>query len=99
MSELTRTSVTDMATVMSAWFPLPVLIGSSPTTRSATLPLEAAAAPFASGVPTVSRGEVCAGGLHEPNDSGAACVRFGLVQGVKAGTRDANRGVAPLTRG
>ena len=72
---LQRTSVTEDVSVTS---PL--------DTRSFTKPVELAAAPFASGVPTPSVEEVWAGGLQEPNESGGAWTRFGLVQAAWAGT-------------
>jgi hypothetical protein len=41
-----------------------------------------AAAPFASGLPTVMLVEDWLGGLHEGNASGGPCVRFGATHGV-----------------
>ena len=38
--------------------------------------------PFASGVPSVSRPELCVGGLHDGKASGEPCVLFGAAQGV-----------------
>jgi len=49
-------------------------------TLSVALPMKFAAAPLASGVPTVTFNEAWMGGAQEPNASGAPCVRFGLVQ-------------------
>ena len=45
-------------------------------------PTEPAAAPFASGVPTVTFGENCDGGLHEPKASGGPCSRLGDSHGL-----------------
>jgi hypothetical protein len=58
-----------------------------------------AAAPFASGEPTVMAVDDCTGGLHDGNASGGPCVRFGAAQALYAGTMDAAIGVAPLGRG
>ena len=44
-----------------------------------TSPDEFAAAPFASGVPTVRCGDDWAGGLQEGNVSAGPCVRLGVV--------------------
>ena len=58
-----------------------------------------AAAPFASGVPTVRNDEAWTGGVHEGNASGGAWVRFGAMHGSKAGTSETRIGVAPAGRG
>ena len=62
-------------------------------------PVEADGWAFASGVPIVRKDEERCGGLHDGNASGGPCVSPGVVQGVKAGTRDTRSGVAPLGRG
>ena len=54
--------------------------GTPGITLNLTQPEEFAAAPFASGVPTVSCADDCAGGLHDACPSGGPWVRFGLVQ-------------------
>src|SRR5215207_11737451 len=62
-------------------------------------PTKPAAAPFASGVPTVTKLDDCTGGLHDGNASGGPCVRFGAVQVLYAGTKATRSGVAPFGRG
>jgi hypothetical protein len=62
-------------------------------------PTEFAAAPFASGEPTVNDVELWTGGLHDGNASGVPCVRFGDAHALYAGTTDARSGVAPFGRG
>src|SRR5687768_2584212 len=66
---------------------------------SRTNPIELAAAPFASTVPTVSCDDCCWGGLQDPNPSGGPWVRFGDAHPAYAGTSAARRGDAPLGRG
>src|SRR5687767_14027890 len=73
---------------------------TAPTsTSSFTKPVMFAAAPLASGVPTVTEPDDWTGGLHDGNASGGPCVRFGVVHALYAGTRDTRSGVAPLGRG
>jgi hypothetical protein len=62
-------------------------------------PTAFAAAPFASGEPTVMAVDDWTGGLHDGNASGGPCVRFGAAHALYAGTSDATIGVAPLGRG
>jgi hypothetical protein len=57
-----------------------------------------AAAPFASGVPTVRLCDNCVAGLHDGNARGGPCVRFGAVQAVLAGTSDTRTGLAAFGR-
>src|SRR5262245_7169590 len=73
--------------------------GAPTITSSLMKPTEFAAAPLASGVPTVMFVDGCTGGLHDGNASGGPCVRFGAVQATYAGTIDTRNGVAPLGRG
>ena len=68
-------------------------------TEMRTKPVELAPAPFASGVPTVKKLELCVGGLQEGNASGGPCVRFGEPHGLYEGTSDTRSGVAPAGRG
>ncbi len=67
-------------------------------TVSFTEPVELAAAPLASGVPTVRLDEVWAGGLQEAKLSEGACMRFGDTQATCAGTSGVYSGVAPCGR-
>ena len=53
---------------------------------------------FASGLPIVRKLDDCTGGLHDPELSGAPCVRFGLVHWLYAGTRATRIGDAPFGR-
>ncbi len=62
-------------------------------------PLEFAAAPFASGVPTVSHDDSGTGPLQAGNESGGPCVRFAAEHGLNAGVSGTRMGVAPLGRG
>ena len=62
-------------------------------------PLELAAAPFASGVPTVSHADSGTGPLQDGNASGGPCVRFGALHGLNATVRGTRIGVAPFGRG
>ena len=64
-----------------------------------TEPLKLAAAPFASGVPTVRFGETFCGDVQDPNDKGAPCVLFAALQAWYASTSEVRSGVAPLGRG
>jgi hypothetical protein len=64
-----------------------------------TKPVLFAAAPLASGVPTVMDWDVWTGGLHDGNASGGPCVRLGVVHALYAGTSDTRNGVAPFGRG
>ena len=91
-----RTSETFTPTLTSA--SSVVVDGLPASTLSTKAPVEFAAAPFASGVPTVRKSEVGTGGPQEPNESGAPCVLFGAAQGLKAGTSEARKGEAPLAR-
>jgi hypothetical protein len=75
-------------------------VGGSPGTAfSVARPIDCADCPFASGVPTVSVPELCSGGEHEPNESGAPWDRLGALHGSNAGTSDTLSGVAPFGRG
>src|SRR6266540_1287083 len=68
-------------------------------TDSRIEPIELAAAPLASGAPTVSAFEVCTGGLQDGNASGAPWVLLPVpVHCLKAGTSEALMGEAPLGR-
>ncbi len=51
-------------------------------TTSLMKPIPFAAAPLASGEPSVMFGEVCTGGLQDEYASGAAWTRFGVVQAL-----------------
>src|SRR5256885_674328 len=63
-------------------------------------PTEFAAAPFASGVPTVRKLDDCTGGLQDGNASGAPWVLLpGAAHCLYAGTSETRSGVAPLGRG
>src|SRR5688500_4530395 len=66
---------------------------------SSKYPTEFASAPFASGVPTVKKSEVCAGGLHDGESSGGPCILFGEVHCSYAGTSETRSGVADMGRG
>jgi hypothetical protein len=68
-------------------------------TARVTLASPFAAAPLASGVPTVTEPDVETGGLHDGNASGGPWVRFGAVHAAKAGTMETRIGVAPFGRG
>ena len=50
--------------------------GMPTITRMRIEPADFAAAPFASGVPTVRKLEACCGGAHDGNESGSPCVLF-----------------------
>src|SRR5688572_7280912 len=75
---------------------VPALPGS---TCRRTEPTEFAAAPFASGLPTVRCDDDWTGGLQDGCASGGPCSRFGAVQGSYAGTSDMRSGPAPFGRG
>ena len=64
-----------------------------------TSPEEFAAAPFASGVPTVRCGDAWAGGLQEGKVSDGPCVRLGAVHALYAGTSGTRMFAAPFGRG
>ena len=70
-----------------------------PRTLNRTELRDSAVNPFASGVPTVSTEERCAGGLHDGCASGGPWVRFGEVHAWYAGTRATRSGLAPFGRG
>jgi hypothetical protein len=73
--------------------------GAPTCTSNLMNPTEFAAAPFASGVPTVKKLEGETGGLQEGNASGGPWVRFGAVHWLYAGTSGIRIGVAPFGRG
>ena len=72
--------------------------GFPTTTNMVAFPTDCAGFEFASGVPTVSCAEVCAGELQEPNASGGPWVRSGDVHRWYAGTSGTTNGVAPFGR-
>ena len=80
----------------SAWSP--GVPGLPTTTASFTKPSEAAAWPFASGVPTVSAADCWTGGWQERDDSGGPWFRLKLTHCLYAGTSEALIGEAPLGR-
>jgi hypothetical protein len=61
---------------------------SPEATLSRRKPNELAAAPFASGVPTVRWLDVWLGGVHDGDARGDPCAELGAVQAVNAGTSD-----------
>src|SRR5687767_9727989 len=73
--------------------------GRPTTTRSFTFASAFAAAPLASGEPTVIALDAWTGGLHDGNASGGPWVRFGAVHALYAGTIETRSGVAPFGRG
>ena len=91
-----RTSVID--TVIRTSASSAEVPGFPITVSRRTNPLALAAVPFASGVPTVTYGDDCDGGLHEGNASAGPCVRFGEAHALKTGTRGTRVGVAPFDR-
>src|SRR5690349_16204583 len=68
-------------------------------TFSVADPTMCAAAPLASGVPTVRKFEACVGGLQDGKASGEPWVLFGAVHCLKAGTSETRSGLAPFGRG
>src|SRR5687767_8039328 len=74
--------------------------GSPTRVASRACPTEFAAAPFASGVPTVRYGDRLTGGAHDGWASGGPCVRLmGLIpHWTYSGTRDTISGLAPAGR-
>jgi hypothetical protein len=59
-----------------------MLSGDDGFTAKVKNPMEFAAAPFASGVPTVRNPDDCAGGLHDGKASGGPWVRFAAAQAL-----------------
>src|SRR4029453_17006478 len=84
----------------SAWSPLLRLIGVSPMTFRVSKPVEFAAWPFASGLPTVRRLDDCTGGAHDGTSNGAPGGGLGEpeMHCSYAGTRRKLEGDAPLGR-
>src|SRR6187200_3035497 len=82
---------------------MPTSVSSTPpglkNTVTRTSLKEFATAPLASGVPTVTALDRCAGGLHDGKASGGPCMRLSTVHWLKAGTRLTRSGVAPRGRG
>src|SRR6185503_19136808 len=86
-----------MLVLISTSEPAQLVVGH---TVRRTEPMKFALAPFASGVPIVTFEVVCAGGAHDPlGASGPPCAVFGVVHSWKAGTSEANTGLAPFGRG
>src|SRR5689334_19579660 len=95
----TRQRTSDTFTTMRTSASSCAVEGSPGLGTSVARPTKRAPCPLASGVPTVTLAEDCAGGAHDPNERGGPWEEFGAKHSSCAGTSETSIGPAPLGLG